>query len=156
MRSVRCVVALCLAFVFSDDTGATPPSQAFATDAARAELSAARSLKCEFPWFASADWDRDAPVLKSSKQQFGFHIDGIDRAKNAARLIGNAGAEDLIVLGNFDATAFIEQTPAGYLNVTTVYGWKDTGGRFKAVHSRHVAIGGPAPSQNYGYCQAWQ
>ena len=106
---------LILVSMSSADVSGGSAAQAFATDAARAELSSARSLKCDFPWYGSAgDWKDDSPPIpKSGKQQFGFHIDGIDRPKQAARLIGNAGSEDLLVVANYDATAFIEQTPAG-------------------------------------------
>jgi hypothetical protein len=93
--------------------------------------------------------------VKDGRQDFEFHIDGIDHGRRTARIIGNAGAEDLLVFGGADSVAFVEQVPVGAVNVTTVYAWRDTQGRFKSVHSRHTAIGGPSPSQNYGFCQAW-
>jgi hypothetical protein len=113
-------------------------------------------LKCDFPWFASADWDGEVPVVKTAKQQFAFHIDGIDHSRRTARLIGNAGAEDLLATEGLDSISFVEMTPSGTLQVTIVYKWRNQSGQFKAVHSRHPSIGGPAPSQNYGYCQVWQ
>jgi hypothetical protein len=119
------------------------------------QLVAARSLKCTFPWYAGADWDEDLPQPKSAKQDFAFHIDGIDHAKGAARLIGNAGADDLTTVQGDYSISFVEVVPVGSVNLTTVYGWPDKSGRFKAVHSRHTAIGGPSPSQQYGYCQTW-
>jgi hypothetical protein len=129
----------------------------FAPDAAVIrDLFAARSLKCVFPWYASADWDADVPTVKSAAQDgFAFHIDGIDYAKSGARLIGNAGAEDLVAARGASSVSFIERVPVGALNVTTVYGWRSKDGHFKAVHSRHTAVGGPSPSQSYGFCQPW-
>jgi hypothetical protein len=119
-------------------------------------LIAARSLKCSFPWYASADWDGDQPLLKTATQkEFAFHIDGIDFGKGSARLIGNAGAEDLVATRGDSSVSFVERVPVGSLNITTVYGWRNKAGHFKAVHSRHTAIGGPSPSQNYGSCQPW-
>jgi hypothetical protein len=119
-------------------------------------LIAARSLKCSFPWYASANWQLDHPQVKSaSQQEFGFQVDGIDYRKATARIIGNAGADDLAASQGTDSVSFIEQVPVGSLNLTTVYAWRDKAGRFKAVHSRHTAIGGPSPSQNYGYCEVW-
>jgi hypothetical protein len=144
--------AFVLAILFASSSGLLAQSR----DPARDALMAARSLKCSFPWFASADWDGDLPVLKTSKQDLGFHIDGIDHSKQAARMIGNAGSEDLLATEAIDSISFIEQTPFGTLNVTTVYKWRDKVGRFKSVHSRHPSIGGPAPSQNYGHCEVWQ
>jgi hypothetical protein len=120
-------------------------------------LMEARSLKCVFPWYASADWDGDEPTARTATQrEFAFNIDGIDHKRQTARLIGNAGADDLLALGGTSTLTFVEQVPAGAINVTTVYAWRDKQGRFKVVHSRHTAIGGPSPSQNYGFCQVWQ
>jgi len=133
------------------------PPQINADPATFKELVAARSLKCAFPWYVSTDWDADEPVLKpnKAKQGFEFQIDGIDFKKGLARIIGNAGADDLNAILGDSTVSFIEIVPSGSVNVTTVYAWRNNSRRFKAVHSRHVAIGGPAPSQNYGYCEPW-
>ena len=134
------------------------------TDEHRA-LAGARSLKCSFQWFASTEWSADEPAVKLGKQDFGFQIDGIDHSRRTTRIIGNAGADDLTVFQGRDSVTFVELVPAGTPNVTSVYAWRDPMGQFKAVHWRHVAIGilvpgtslgGPAPSQNYGFCQVWQ
>ena len=118
-------------------------------------LVAARSLKCTFPSYTSADWDSDKPQLKNSTQEFGFNVDGIDYREGNARLIGNAGAEDLVAIRGNNFVSFIERVPIGTVNVTTVCAWRDKATHFRAVHSRHTAIGGPSPSQNYGTCQIW-
>jgi hypothetical protein len=130
-------------------------AQTVAEDEAIRALSEARSLKCSFPWYSSADWDADEPKMKSDGQEFAFHIDGIDRTKRSARIIGNAGAEDLAATWGTHSISFIERVPVGSVNLTTVYAWRNKAGGFKAMHSRHTAIGGPSPSQNYGYCQFW-
>ncbi len=120
------------------------------------KLLATRSLKCTFPWYASADWDEDRPQVKNATQaKFGFIIDGIDYQKGTARLIGNAGAENLTAASGALSVSFVERVPVGTFNLTTVYAWRNRAGHFKAVHSRHTAIGGPSPSQNYGSCQPW-
>jgi hypothetical protein len=137
--------------------GLSAQAQLNPDDSSWKALRGARSLKCAFPWFASADWEKDQPQLKSATQQeLDFQIDGIDYRNSKARIIGNAWAEDLLVFQGTDSTSFIEQTPVGAVNLTTVFAWRDKSGRFKAVHSRHTAIGGPSPSQNYGHCQVWE
>lgn len=119
-------------------------------------LVALRSLKCSFPWYASADWDEDQPKVRSAPQKdFEFNIDGINYEKRSARLIGNAGAEDMTATRGDSSVSFVERVPVGTLNLTTVYAWRNKAGHYKAVHSRHTAIGGPSPSQNYGSCQPW-
>ena len=148
--------AALLAVAFLLPSGAVS-SQTFPDPATVESLRSLRSLKCEFPWYASADFDRDAPSVKTaSSQDLQFNIDGIDLREGAARLIGNAGADDLVALAGSQTLTFIERVPTGAVNVTAVYAWRDARGRFKAVHSRHTAIGGPSPSQNYGYCAVWQ
>ena len=149
-RTVRLLITL--GFVCSNVLGA----QTFPEAAAMRALTEARSLKCTFPWYASADWDADQPEIKNASQkEFEFQIDGIEYRTSRARFIGNAGADDLIAIQGTDSVSFIERVPVGSVNVTTVYAWRNKAGNFKAVHSRHTAIGGPSPSQNYGYCQVW-
>lgn len=130
-------------------------SYAFAEEAS---LSKLKSLKCEFPTSATSDWQKDVPKPKIEKgQKFSFHIDGINTSKGTARIIGNAGAEDLMVVSTQESIHFLETTPSGNLNITTVFDARTKDGRYKAVHSRHMTtMGGPLPSQAYGFCRSWQ
>lgn len=136
--------------------GGVSGAQLFPSPADVRLLMSVRSLKCSFPKYASADWAANEPQTKVGTQDFGFQIDGIDHSKSAARMIGNAGATDLAVLEGEESITFVESTPVGTVNVTSVFAWKDAPRRFKAVHSRHTAIGGPSPSQNYGACEIWE
>jgi len=126
--------------------------------AEEASLSKLKSLKCEFPTSATSDWQEDVPKPKVKKgQKFAFHLDGIDSTKGTARIIGNAGAKDLTVVSTPESTHFLETTPSGNLNITTVFDARTKDERYKAVHSRHVTMmGGPLPSQAYGFCRSWQ
>ena len=104
-------------------------------------MMSARSFRCSFPQYSSVDWDRDQPRLRTSTQaDFAFHIDGIDYRTRTARVIGNAGAADLMAMAGVMSVSFIEQTPSGSVNLTSIYAWRDSMGRFKAVVSRHVAL----------------
>lgn len=154
MNIGRTILVIIVAGVAS---GQLLPAQTIIPDASAIRaLVAARSLKCTFPWYASALWDLDQPQIKRASQTgFGFHVDGIDYHKGSARGIGNVGSADLMAIQGSESVSFIERTLVGSLNVTTVYAWRTKAGHFKAVHSRHVAIAGPYPSQNYGYCQVW-
>jgi hypothetical protein len=126
---------------------AQPPAELFLST---------RSLKCEFPFLAVTDWENDTPTPVLKKQEFAFHLDSIDLSAGSARIIGSAGSEDLVVVSGDQVVHFIERTLSGNLNVTSVFSSR-VAGKFKAVHSRHVFIvGGPLPSQAYGYCQPWE
>jgi len=48
-------------------------------------------------------------------------FDQIQQNSNRARLIGNSGLTDALVIRGGDATNFIESPASGYLNVTAVY-----------------------------------
>jgi hypothetical protein len=118
-------------------------------------LMSISQLRCDFPLVAQADWksDRPAPIVK--KQDFGFDITGIDLAGNSARIAGQLGSTALVVSKGIDVINFLERSPLGVLNVTSVFAARDKVGRFKAVHSRHLSGGGvldPFPSQSYGFC----
>jgi hypothetical protein len=149
--------SIALGFLIATAHAGSLSAQISADPSAVRALRGARSLKCSFPWYASTDWDQDEPRVKSdgTQEDFGFQIDGIDYRNERARIIGNAGADDLGATTGEHSVSFVEIVPTGSVNLTTVYAWRDKSGRFKAVHSRHTAIGGPSPSQNYGYCQIW-
>jgi len=127
-------------------------SYAFAEEGS---LNKLKSLKCEFPTSASNDWQKDAPEpIVEKGQKFAFYIDGIGTSKGTARIIGNAGAKDLTVVSSKELIHFLETTPSGNLNITTVFDARTKDGRYKAVHSRHMTMmGGPLPSQAYGFCR---
>lgn len=131
---------------------------ALGQNAPRRTLATIRSLKCEFPAAASFDWFNEKRV-KVIKQDFGFHIDAIDVQKGTARLIGNNGSEDLTVIAGESVLHFIERTPSGSLNTTSVFEQPNgPGTSLNAVTSRHIAMldGIPMTSQNYGVCRVWE
>ncbi len=123
------------------------------------------SLRCAFDRGIQADWKSgEATVQSLDGEDFGFQIDNVNVADGTARIIGNAGAADLIIVAAEDVVHFLEHTPLGGLNLTTVFpsdGRRDGRVAFPAVHSRHLNLGGlgsrsdPFPSQRYGRCVAW-
>lgn len=122
------------------------------------ELMVTRSLKCTFGPGVSAEWD--SGELQVERVKWGtttpFHFDSIDAAEGSARMIGNAGSEDVRVLPTPNGLTFVEITAVGNLNFTTVFASVRAGTHeFHAVTSRHVSIFGPLPSQYYGSCKAW-
>ena len=83
-----------------------------------------------------------------------FVIAAIDAKAGTAQMIGNAGAENLIMLRGKGNMNFVEQTGVGNINLTSVYTKVAPSGGFVAVHSRHVGTGDdPMISQYYGVCE---
>lgn len=126
-------------------------------------LAQSRSLKCLFVEAAQADWSTgrlNTSTIKNEK--FALHFDSIDAKKGTSRLIGNVGAADLVAVLTLEGLTFIEQTPSGNHNFTTVFPFykKDTQ-EFVAVTSRHVMLPdvdseSPLPSQRHGTCRVWE
>lgn len=120
-------------------------------------LMSLSSLRCTFPWVAQTDWVADTPSPIVKKQEFGFEITAIEFSRNSARIVGQLGSTELAVSKGIDVLNFVERSPFGVLNLTSVFSSRDKMGRFKAVHSRHLSgglVAAPFPSQNYGYCEA--
>lgn len=135
-------------------------AQAEQADAEYERLIAAETLRCLFDEGHGATWNEDGAVASESRGPFGpLVFDSIEILKGTARLIGNAGAEDVTVILSLNGLTFVEQTPTGSLNITTVYAEAvETLGTgldvFMAVTSRHIAINFvPLPSQYYGSCR---
>jgi hypothetical protein len=75
--------------------------------------------------------------------------DSIDIKAGSAKLIRYAGAVDVQVIKNAEGLHFLERTPAGTLNVTTV----SSSPIVMATHSRDVAkLGASTVSRYHGYC----
>ncbi|MCC7131794.1 MAG: hypothetical protein IT352_04070 [Gemmatimonadales bacterium] len=122
-----------------------------------------RALRCEFRAVATYDWQSEEPQPAVTTEPMDFVIDGIDAQAGSARMIGNAGATDLVLVRGVDVLSFIERTPAGNLMVTSIFfvpqavrkraGRELPEGSFEAVHSRHFSLITPFPSQRYGHCR---
>jgi hypothetical protein len=121
------------------------------------------SLRCRFSLVMQADW-RGGKLKNSTdkKDEFVLHFDSIDTQRKQARLIGNLGAADVTVIPSVSGLHFLEETPSGSLNFTTVFqSFEKTSGDFIAVTSRHLFLPDeegryPFPSQRHGTCKVWE
>ena len=125
------------------------------TNPAGEDLFDTQTLSCSFPEFASADWEGAALSTRLEEgQKFTVIFDQIDIDAGTAQLVGAvADAAVRVVKGGF-SISILEITPVGTPNLTTIFADLDGDLRFTAVQSRHLWMGGPTPSQNYGSCEA--
>ena len=124
------------------------------------------SLRCTFESrISSRRWEPGSePELDVGKESepLQFFVDSIDRENRKARMIGNAGSADLIVIPTLELLHLIESIPVGGgLNLLTIERQPSDGGpssSFRAVYSRHptVLLGHWIVGQYYGSCQLWE
>ena len=85
-------------------------------------LLGAETLRCVFDPGVSATWDEEGVSSVKQGVDLGTLIfDSIDVVGRTARLIGNAGAEDVGVMTTPVGITLLERTPSGSLNFTTVF-----------------------------------
>jgi hypothetical protein len=135
-----------------------PVTPAHAFDEAFVTLTGAKSLRCSVGPGASSNWQSGRSVVE--KATFGkdvvLHFDAIDLRTGKARVIGNAGAENVAAWGTQSGVHFVEQTTSGNVVLSTVFAERASNGEFMFVTSRHMNLsGGPLPSQFHGTCKPW-
>lgn len=127
-----------------------------------------RSLRCTTITSTNTDWAQGKPVVQVSAvvSMAPMVFDAINRQAGTGRMIGNAGATDVVVISNDAGFHFIEVTNSGNLMVTTVFRARAAGlppGEFAFVHSRHWSLTVPddaqsriAPNEHQGRCAVLQ
>lgn len=131
-------------------------TSAQAADDAKAQLAAARSLKCHFGQGTEAKWKDNKPTVGSASFDEDVQFDSIDLGKQSARVIGNVGTGDVRVLNTAVGLSFLDTAPA-VLDITTVFAVYTENKEFPAVDSRHVSYLGTAMAEQfYGTCKVWK
>jgi hypothetical protein len=128
--------------------------------AAQGRTANAKSIRCAFPLNATGTWKKDGPpdaVVKPATLVLLF--DSINIDEGTARLrSGSVGSEIIVRLAG-GYLHFLQQFRSGPLYTTTVFDKETSGGKLKAVHSRHeffdVPLAGAtsSPEQYYGECE---
>jgi hypothetical protein len=118
-------------------------------------FATAKVITCSFPTYAATRRSGPSVEVLTGTQDFSFQIDSFDFRRNRARLVAT-GTVPVSMLSSPTGLTIIEQTPAGNVNVTTVFSGGASDGSFLSVHSRHLGEldAPPRPSQAYGTCQA--
>ena len=118
------------------------------------------TYRCTFGEGVTTEWEHDKfNTQKASMSDPGaiMVFDQIDTQKRTARMIGNAGADDVTAIQTAKTLSFIEISPSGNIFLTSIFTAMPTEDwRFPAVHSRHIHISEAAliPQQYYGTCIA--
>ena len=109
-----------------------------------------KSLRCDFSEGSARAWGEPT---RTTFDALTLIYDSIHAGVGRARLVGNAGAQDVSVVAALRRLTFIEFNGGGNVNITTVY---ESAGEMKAVHSRHSGTPeNPTLAQLYGYCKPY-
>jgi hypothetical protein len=149
-------MGLLLAVSFARGGGLQTAPQA----AAQSRLAAAKSLRCTFPLIASGTWKKDGQpdaALKTAALVLVFDSISID--EGTAKLRNGSMESEIIVRSVTGYLHLMQSFRTGPLYTTTVFDKESSGGKFKAVHSRHEYFTTPlegatsSPEQYYGECE---
>jgi hypothetical protein len=150
MKIIIVTIFICLCF---------GTSTALCEDSLYNDLINAKTIRCYWGKGAVAESGtigRNAKIKinnwSSKPEESLATFDSIDLNKGTARFIANAGAVDVTALASDKGITFIEMTPSGGVNMTTVYAFNvKNSTKLAVVHSRHIwLLWTPLPSQYYG------
>src|SRR5262249_27041458 len=125
----------------------------------QSRLATAKSIKCTFSLMTVGSIKGDAPKAEVKPSNVVLEFEGINADEGSARLKSMFGDYDIIVRYTQGYLHFIQSFKDGPLYVTTILDEKITGGKYKAMHSRHeyTAVSLPgitsSPEQYYGQCE---
>src|SRR5262245_50393383 len=131
-----------------------------AQDAAKGKLATAKKMKCTFPLMAIGTWSGEQPKAEAKPSKLVLQFEDINADEGTARLEGSVGGTyDIVVRYAGGYLHFIQSFLDGPLYTTTVLEKQTSGGKLKAMHSRHeytdIALPGftSSPEQYYGECE---
>ena len=146
------LVAGSLAFGAGQQTAppAAPPSR----------LATARGLRCTFPLNATGTWKKDGqPDAGLKPSSLVLIFESINTDDGTAKLRNGAMESEVVVRSVTGYLHLMQSFRTGPLYTTTVFDKESSGGKFKAVHSRHEYFTTPlegatsSPEQYYGECE---
>jgi hypothetical protein len=123
-------------------------------------ISTAKSIRCSFARAAVGTWAKDGvPESATRTATLVLRYEAIDTDAGTAQLRTGSMAADVTVRAAEGYLHLMQSFRTGPLYTTTVFDQGASGGKFKAVHSRHeyytVALPGTtsSPEQYYGECE---
>ena len=135
------------------------PLSSSAQDPLKGKLGTAKSLKCTFPLGAIGTWAAGKPEANVKPASLVLQFIDINTDEGSAKMEASVGAYDITVRYAGGYLHFIQSFLDGQLYTTTVLEKATTGGKLKAMHSRHeftdISLPGftSSPEQYYGECE---
>lgn len=127
---------------------------------AESRLATAKSLRCTFALDATGGWKTDGAASATVKPaKLVLLFESIDTDEGTAKMRSGTMLSDLVAKMSGGYLHFMQSFRSGPLYTTTVFDKETSGGKFKAVHSRHELFTVPvpgatsSPEQYYGECE---
>jgi hypothetical protein len=123
------------------------------------KLANAKTIQCSFPLIASGTWKNGKPEAAVKPATLTMKFISVNADEGSAQLDGGAGTYDITVRYSTGYLNFIQSFRDGPIYTTTVFQKETTGGKLRAVHSRHELFDFPlpgftsSPEQYYGECE---
>jgi hypothetical protein len=130
---------------------------------AQTRLASAKTMRCSLQRQSTGTWDKDGVAAADVKPaSLTLRFESIDGDAGTAQLRNGAVSTEVTVRLAGGYLHFMQAFRTGPLYTTTVFEAGATGGKYKAVHSRHEYFTTPlpgatsSPEQYYGECEAIQ
>jgi len=130
------------------------------TAAPPSRLATAKGLRCTFPLNATGTWKKDGqPDAGVKTSSLILIFDSINADDGTAKLRNGTMESEVVVRSVTGYLHLMQSFRTGPLYTTTVFDKETSGGKFKAVHSRHEYFTTPlegatsSPEQYYGECE---
>jgi hypothetical protein len=128
---------------------------------AQGKTATAKSLRCTFQLNATGTWNKQgtAEAVVKPVETLVLRFESINADDGTAELKNGTVGTEVIVRLAAGYLHFIQQLRTGPLYTTTVFDKETSGGKLKAVHSRHEFFSVPlpgstsSPEQYYGECE---
>ena len=124
-------------------------------------IARATGLRCSFANQVKGQWRPDGSAdIAIGKAALTLRFEEIDTDAGTAQLRTGAMSSELIVRASEGYLNFLQVFRTGPIYTTTVFDAGSSGGKFKAVHSRHEYFDVPlpgttsTPEQYYGECES--
>ena len=127
---------------------------------AQGRAANAKSLRCNFTLNATGAWNKDgSPEAVVKPSSLVLRFDSINADEGTAELKNGSVGSGITVQSAGGNLHFIQSFRSGPTYLTTVFDKESSGGKLKAVHSRHEYFSVPlegstsSPEQYYGECE---
>ena len=156
----RTIIIFAMSIMFAESFASGAGQQTAPTAAPPSRLATAKGLRCTFPLNATGTWKKDGqPDAGVKTSSLILIFDSINTDDGTAKLRNGTMESEVVVRSVTGYLHLMQSFRTGPLYTTTVFDKESSGGKFKAVHSRHEYFTTPlegatsSPEQYYGECE---